>query len=332
MATIKEIADKAGVSIATVSRVLNQDETLNALEETKQRVFEVAKELDYELKAQKKRKKKLRIGVFYSYSPQEELDDPYYLCIRLAIERELEDMGYKKQIVACSDSLESIASVDGVICTGTFSESMVETMRTWNKPIVFIDGSPDPKEFDSIVVDYKVAVLDALDHLISKGHTKIGYIGCIEKDLDGTIIEDQRTNIYTEYMKKKNLYKPEYVKIGEFYPKYGYQLLKELYEEGNMPTAMFAITDSIAVGCYRAAYELGLRIPDDLSIVGFNDIPTAKYMTPPLTTIRLYMDFIGEQAVRMISERLTSERELSMKIVVPTKLKERSSVAEIKIN
>ena len=73
MATIKDIATKAGVSIATVSRVLNHDETLNAQEETKQKIFEIAEELEYEVRTQKKRRKKLKVGVFYSYSPEEEL-------------------------------------------------------------------------------------------------------------------------------------------------------------------------------------------------------------------------------------------------------------------
>ena len=91
MATIKDIAARAGVSIATVSRVLNHNETLNAQEETKQRIMEIAEELEYEVRVQKKRKKKLKIGVFCSYSPKEELEDPYYLCIRLAIEKKLED-------------------------------------------------------------------------------------------------------------------------------------------------------------------------------------------------------------------------------------------------
>ena len=79
MVTIKDIAAKAGVSIATVSRVLNHDETLNAQDETKKRIFEIAEELEYEPRVQKKRKKKLKIGMFCSYSPTEELEDPYYL-------------------------------------------------------------------------------------------------------------------------------------------------------------------------------------------------------------------------------------------------------------
>ena len=105
MATIKDIAARAGVSIATVSRVLNHDETLNAQEETKQRIMEIAEELEYEVRVQKKRKKKLKIGVFCSYSPKEELEDPYYLCIRLAIEKKLEEEGYA--VVLAKDGKEA---------------------------------------------------------------------------------------------------------------------------------------------------------------------------------------------------------------------------------
>ena len=119
MATIKDIAARAGVSIATVSRVLNHDETLNAQEETKQRIMEIAEELEYEVRVQKKRKKKLKIGVFCSYSPKEELEDPYYLCIRLAIEKKLEEEGYRKQSVTLNDTADSVGSVDGIVCLGT---------------------------------------------------------------------------------------------------------------------------------------------------------------------------------------------------------------------
>ena len=129
MATIKDIALKAGVSIATVSRVLNHDESLNAQEETKQRIFEIAEELEYEVRTQKKRKRKLKVGVFYSYSPEEELQDPYYLCIRLAIEKKLEKEGYIKQNVNLDDKPETLNGLDGIICTGTFTNRMIDQIN-----------------------------------------------------------------------------------------------------------------------------------------------------------------------------------------------------------
>ncbi len=330
MATIKEIATKAGVSIATVSRVLNHDETLNAQEETKKRIFEIAEQMEYELKAQKKRKKKMRVGVLYTYSPTEELEDPYYLCIRLAIENELEEEGYKKVPITMEDTAESLAKVDGILCCGTFSKSMVDQIDSWNKPVVFIDYNAGNNRFDSIVVDYKQAVIEVLDYFIEMGHTKIGFIGCAEADGDGNELVDGRSLAVKEYLASKGLYHPEYIKTGLYYAKYGYKLFKELQEEGNLPTALFVANDSMAAGCYKAAYELGIKIPEDISIIGFNDIPTAKYMIPPLTTVRVYMEFMGEYAVHMLEERVFGERELCLKMTVPTKLYVRDSVKDIR--
>lgn len=330
MATIKDIAAKAGVSIATVSRVLNHDETLNAQEETKQKIFEIAEELEYEVRTQKKRRKKMKVGVFYSYSPEEELQDPYYLCIRLAIEKKLEKEGHIKQIVKLDDKPEVLSGIDGVICTGTFTKKMIESIEKWERPVVFIDADPNPKKFDSIVVDYSQAVEEIVSYLVECGHTKIGMIGCRGVNQNGDEILDTRMQCFQDSLMKRGLYHPEYTKFGDYYAKYGYRLLKEFYNERNMPTALFVANDSMAAGSYRAAYELGLKIPDDISIIGFNDIPTAKYMVPPLTTVRLYMEFMGEYAVKLLEERIMQGREICVRVSIPTKLYVRDSVKTIR--
>ena len=330
MATIKDIAMKAGVSIATVSRVLNHDETLNAQEETKQRIFEIAEEMEYEVRTQKKRRRKLKVGVFYSYSPEEELQDPYYLCIRLAIEKKLEKEGYIKQSVNLDDKPEMLNGLDGVICTGTFTKRMIKLIDAWECPVVFIDAHPNPQKYDSIVVDFEQAVEEIVSYLVECGHTKIGMIGCRGEDKDGDEIVDARMQCFQKSLTKRGLYHPEYTKFGDYYAKYGYELLKELHNEGNMPTALFVANDSMAAGSYRAAYELGLKIPEDISIIGFNDIPTAKYMIPPLTTVRLYMEFMGEYAVKLLEERIVQGREICVRVTIPTKLYVRDSVKIIK--
>ena len=241
---------------------------------------------------------------FFTSNPEEELQDPYYLCIRLAIEKKLEEEGYTKVIVKLDDSPEMINGLDGVICTGTFTKKMVEAIEIWECPVIFIDADPNPKRFDSIVVDYRRAVEEIVSYLVGCGHTKIGMIGCREVDKEGDEVLDTRIQHFQNALKKRGLYHPEYTKFGAYYAKYGYKLLKEFYEEGNLPTALFVANDSMAAGSYRAAYELGLKIPDDISIIGFNDIPTAKYMVPPLTTVRLYMEFMGEYAVKLLEERI----------------------------
>lgn len=108
--------------------------------------------------------------------------------------------------------------------------------------------------------------------------------------------------------------------------------MKELLIEEKRPTAIFAANDSLAVGCYRAIQESGLRIPEDISVVGFNDISMAKYLTPPLTTIHVHMNFMGRKAVKMLAELIQQERSVNIHVSVATDLVIRESVSRIERN
>jgi len=326
MSTIREIAEKAGVSVATVSRVLNYDETLNVQDETKKKVFEAAEQLEYQMKAKKKRKKKLKIGVICSYSLEEELQDTFYLSVRVAIEKEIEEEGNKRIPLSLDDSIEQVSVVDGLVCLGTFSHSMMERIEKFQKPTVFVDAIGNRDRSDSVVTDINHSMKKVMDYFWEMGHRRIGFIGGSEMDSDGRIIEDSRLPGYRRYMKERDLLREEYVKIGGYTPKYGYRLTKELLEQDTPPTAIFAANDSLAVGCYKAIIEKGLKIPEDVSVIGFNDISMIKYLVPPLTTVHVHMNFMGRQAVKMLSERIQSEREISMHVSVPTTLKIRESV------
>ena len=102
--------------------------------------------------------------------------------------------------------------------------------------------------------------------------------------------------------------------------------MKEILKEKELPTAIFAANDSLAVGCYRAIQETGLQIPEDISVIGFNDISMAKYLAPPLTTVHVHMNFIGRQAVKMLVERIQLERNVNIHVSVSTELVIRKSV------
>lgn len=329
MATIKDIAEKAGVSITTVSRVLNYDETLNVLDETRKRIFEAAEQLDYQVRDKKKRKRKLKIGVLYSYSLEEELEDTYYLSVRVAIEKKLAEEGAKKYGLSGQEHKEELGALDGIICLGTFSQSMIERIESFHKPTVFVDALPDAEKFDSVIHDIERSVLKVMRYLMDQGHKKIAFIGGFETDSDGAEVVDNRTYAYQRFMKQENLFQEEYMKIGGYTPKYGYQMMKELLELPHRPTAVFVANDSLAIGCYKAVNEKGLSIPADISVVGYNDIPAAKYLVPPLTTVHLHMDFMGEQAVSVLAERILSGREISIQTLIPAKLVIRESVREL---
>lgn len=330
MATIKDIAEMAGVSVATVSRVLNFDDTLSVQNETKRKVFEAADQLEYQIKDKKRRKKKLKIGVFCSYSPEEELEDTFYLSVRIAVEKCIEREGFKKYSVYPEGTTASMANMDGLICLGTFSESVVKKIGEFQKPTVFIDALGDPEEFDSVVVNMKQPVAKMLDYLMECGHKKIAFIGGHDIDSDGKEVEDIRKTIFCSCMKKRKIFREEYVRLGGYTPKHGYQLGTELLKLKDRPTAMVCANDSLAIGCYKAIQEAGLSIPEDISVIGFNDISMAKYMVPPLTTVRIPMDFMGECAVNLLSNRIYNNRETSVSLAIPAKLVLRESVNEKK--
>lgn len=329
MSTIKDIAELAGVSVATVSRVLNYDETLNVQEGTKKKVFEAAEQLEYHMKEKKKRKRKLKIGVICSYSPEEELEDTFYLSVRVAIEKEIEEEGFKRIVLSTEDSAEQASAVDGVICLGTFSKSTVEKIDSFHKPHIFVDTVGNLNTADSIVTDIKHSMSQVMEYLWSQGHRRIGFIGGSELDSDGREVLDSRLPAYRRFLEEKGTLYEEIIKIGEYTPKDGYRLAKELLEQPEVPTAVFTANDSLAVGCYRAIQERGLQIPGDVSVIGFNDISMAKYLAPPLTTVHVHMNFMGRQAVKMLAERIQSERTINMHVSVPTQLMIRESVGRV---
>ncbi|QPA32931.1 LacI family DNA-binding transcriptional regulator [Thermaerobacillus caldiproteolyticus] len=326
MATLKEIAEKAGVSVATVSRVLNYDTTLSVSDETRKRIFEVAQELNYKTlreRNQQTAKDRLRFGLVHWYSELQELGDPYYMAIRLGVEKEC----FHRQIELVklfkqNDSYHSewLTALDGIIAIGKFGPKDIEVFTSSTKHIVFVDFSPDEEQFDSVVVDFRQSVLEVLDYLIELGHEKIGYIGGREYVDGESLIKDEREATFYEYLYLKGMYDPQHVFTGHFTAEDGYRLMKQAISHGALPTAFFIASDSMAIGALRALHEAKIRIPDDVSIVGFNDIPTSKFMQPSLTTVKVYTEFMGETAVELLVERLTTKRHISKKVVVPTKL------------
>ncbi|MEH7247168.1 LacI family DNA-binding transcriptional regulator [Neobacillus niacini] len=327
MATIKDIAHLANVSITTVSRVLNYDETLNVSPETRKRIFEAAEELAYVVTPKKKPKSKWKIGLYDSFSLEEELVDTYYLSIRVALEKKLKSNSIDFVRIDKEGNGDNFRKIDGILALGTFKKKDIEKIKSFKKPCVFVDSNPDDYYFDSVVIDFNSATKNALNYLTQLGHENIGFIGGVETDMYGNRFKDLRQDVFENYLKEKGIFKEELVKIGGYDPKDGYTNLREMLSADPKPTAVFVANDTIAVGCYKAAYELGIKIPDELSIVGFNDVATAQYMVPPLTTVKLYTEIMGETSVDLLLERLVSKREVSKKITINTKLIVRESAS-----
>lgn len=329
MATIRDIASMAGVSIATVSRVLNFDETLNVSDSTKKKIFEAAEELNYVTIKQRKNKKTTHtIGIVHWYTEKEEVIDPYYLAIRMSVERKCSNELIKFIKVNHEDNVET--ELDGIIAIGKFGNEDVKKFSALTKNIVFVDCSPDEELYDSVVIDFRRAVNEILDYLTSLNHKAIGYVGGEEFINDGKDkFVDYREVTFIEYMKKKSIYNESFVAVGSFTPASGYDIMKKFLKKKDYPKAFFIGNDSMAIGAYKAIFEAGLTVGKDISLIGFNDITTAQFIVPALSTVRVYTEFMGETAVELLLERLKKDREISKKVVIPTKLIIRDSCNKI---
>ncbi|WP_099222672.1 LacI family DNA-binding transcriptional regulator [Listeria costaricensis] len=323
MATIKDIAEKAGVSIATVSRVLNYDETLSVGDETKKRVFEVAESLHYTKHKKKVQKKNAKLAIVQWYTEKEELMDLYYLAIRLGAEKKASELGYQIVRVFQDGNDELLHSVEGIIAIGKFSEQQMHRLLSFNKPICLTDQDMGSQKVDSVVVDIRQAVQEVLGYFLQKGHRKIGFLGGREDFSDhSATICDERSAVFKEYLSARGLFDEKYCFSGQFAVDSGYKLMQQAITQlaDELPTAFFAANDSIAIGALRALQEAQIAVPERVAVIGFNDVSVAKYVYPPLSTVKVYTELMGETAVESLTDRIQTDREVMKKVIIGTEL------------
>lgn len=335
MATIKDISKEAGVSPAAVSRVLNHDKTLSVSNDKRKLIFEVAERLSYiPLRSRKKilTKAKYRIGLIHWYTIDQELEDPYYLSIRIGIEKYAieHQVEISKLYAPSTADLDKIKGVEGIICIGKFSDTDIERFDKLSKNLVFVDSSPHEEKYDSVIVDIEKSVVKIIDHLRDVGCESIGFIGGREyAGLEKIPIGEKRKEAFETYLTTFNRFDRSQVYVGKFLAESGYQLMKHAIRTSEtMPDAFFIASDSMAVGALRALHEHGIKVPDVVQIVGFNDIPTSNYTIPPLTTLRVHKEFMGETSLKLLLERLEDLRPIAIKVTVPTELVIRNSTSK----
>ncbi|MCM3340805.1 LacI family DNA-binding transcriptional regulator [Paenibacillus sp. MER TA 81-3] len=343
MATLKDIAERANVSISTVSRVLNFDQTLSVSDETKRRIFEITEELEYRKfkrvkssdgadsrnsSSSKTVVKKKQIGIVMTYTKSEELNDPYYLAMRLAIEGAAQEYDVQLWEGFKDDPELSAPSMSGLIVIGPINEEQIRQLWGLTPNIVFIDAVPWDHRCDIVMVDLYDAVNRTLTYLHDLGHRRIAYVGGRD-EVDGQVLADRREEAYERWMKDANLFDAALVQIGSFSAEDGYRLMNSLLASGTTCTAVLAANDSMAIGAIRAIQEQGLRVPDDISVIGFNDITVAQFMMPSLTTVKLHSEFMGETALDLLLERIEKNRTIGKKVLIPTELIIRESCSAV---
>jgi LacI family transcriptional regulator len=307
VATIKEVARQAGVSVATVSRVVNRNGYVS--EERRLRVLEAMQTLDYKPSAvarSLRRRESLTVGVLVPG-----LHQPFFSVLAFVIERHLFASDYR--MLLCSSEEDAVKEaayadmllrqrVDGVIVAPTGQSS--ETIRPLlgRMPVVLIDRDLKDLQLSRVVADNFRGGYDAMHYLLNLGHRQIAVVGG-PRHSDAMI---QRIGGARQACADAGVtLDPANVLMGEWSElEIGYRLAFDLLAKPTRPTAIFALTDVIAVGIMHAAAELGIRLPHDLSIVGFDNIPLASHILPALTTVAQPISAMAEQATALLLNRL----------------------------
>ncbi|MEI5993252.1 LacI family DNA-binding transcriptional regulator [Candidatus Enterococcus mansonii] len=326
MATIKDIATLAGVSPATVSRVLNYDPELSVGVETKKKIFEAAEELNYTKHKKNHKTTKARIILVQWYNEIEELEDIYYLSIRLGIEKRAEELG----IELLKRSLEELIDekADGLLALGKFDKKQADFLFEINETLLFVDFDALALGYNSLVVDFQQSVSSVLSYFSQHGHQEIGMLAGIEYAQGShEPLEDKRLTVFKETLAQKGQLYEKYILQALFTVNSGYEVMKNFLTEHStdVPSAFFASSDALAIGALKAIQEVGYQVPEDISIIGFNDISVAKYVSPALTTVKIHTEWMGGVAVETLVSLIDEQAPVARKITIATELIERAS-------
>ena len=333
MKTINDIARITGVSTSTVSRVLNNHPSVSPRTRTK--VIEVIKKCDYRPNAIARSlttKKSYTIGMFGAIFPETNyvfhLNNDFFKDIIYGFEVVLGEKGYdllyftnvNLRDLSFTDKCRN-RNVDGAIFLG-FSKDTPNLADFLKEeiPAVFIDTNITAKRVSYVTSTNVLGAGQAVNYLYQLGHQKIGFI----RGIKGQSTAQERIKGFKQALVEKGLrYNQDWVISGSYSREHGYWAMNKILENKSIPTAIFC-QDLIAFGAYKAVKEHGLKIPEDISIIGFDDIDMCSYVNPPLTTIRQDRYRMGRAVGTLLLDIIDFNDDISP-IRVPTEIVERDS-------
>jgi LacI family transcriptional regulator len=332
MSKIHDVAARAGVSTSTVSHVINQTRFVS--QETRERVLQAIADLNYQpnrLARSLRNRKTNTLGVLLPNSA-----NPFFAEVLLGIEAACYNLNYNVILGNAHDDpnrelshLEVLLAkqVDGVllVSSGAYQEVLEITQQS-NTAVVMVDRVGGVQQTDTILVNNEQGGLLATRHLLALGHQRIGCIAgpSLYSPSHGRLIGYQKALHEQEIPVDGHL-----IVTGDFQHEGGYRACRELFSIQAPPSALFVCNDLMAVGAMFALHEMGLRVPHDVSVVGFDDIPLASYTIPALTTIAQPGRELGHLAVETLVKRIRRPDIPTTHQLLPVKLIERASCAPI---
>ncbi|WP_409441857.1 LacI family DNA-binding transcriptional regulator [Lentilactobacillus hilgardii] len=266
MTTIKDVANEAGVSISTVSRILNFDDTLSVGEDTRRRVLEVAEKLQYKKRNKRASKLGKQIVIVQWHTDKEELSDLYYLQIQYGIENKAASLGATiERVTYESIDKNRIKNFDGIIAVGKFDTTEVTQLKSYGLPVICIGENYLGYNLDCIRSDFETPVRKIIDRFIRNGIDDIGMIAgkeLIVTEKQG--VRDPRVATFNQYLKSKGLYNDKFVYQGPFGPESGFNLMTKAINElgARLPHGFVIGSDSMAVGVLRALQQHHIDVPN----------------------------------------------------------------------
>lgn len=299
--TIRDVAALAGVSHQTVSRVINGSQAVRPT--TRARVEQAIADLDYRPDALAQSMARGRSGYLACLSPN--LTDYTFASIIHGAETEAREQGYYLMSASAPDAktfatliadLTESGRAEGIIVINPYADDRHQYLPA-DFPTVFAGARPRQEAADSVALDDVTVARQVTTHLLERGHRRIGMVtgppaeDCTQDRMAGYHQALQASGLAAE---------PALILEGNWLAPSGYDAFRQFFALNEPPTAVFAQNDQMAVGVLRAARDAGLLLPDQLSVIGIDDIPLAAYFAPPLTTVRQDFAAIGRRAARLL--------------------------------
>ncbi|WP_341347664.1 LacI family DNA-binding transcriptional regulator [Paenibacillus sp. FSL H3-0469] len=333
-ARIKDVAERAGVSVTSVSRVLNSEKYIS--QKILDKVNQAIKELNYtpsQIARSLKKQKTDTIGVIVP-------DLTNYFCstILSIIEESASEYGYNLIVCNIAENLDKELKylhalqemrVDGIIIMHQkFDERILSFIECAAMPILFsCVRSPLQGRFSVLINDYQAA-LDATEYLIGLGHRRIAFLG---GDLEDITAGYSRYQGYLDALSKSAIpLNPDFIRFGNYKQESGRLMMQELLEQQERPTVVFAVSDDMAVGAMNCILDYGLRIPEDISVMGFDDSLFAEAVRPMLTSMQQPVRELGRTSLEYLHNLIQNGSEPDCKeVYLPHRIMERASCRRI---
>ena len=336
VASIRDVARLANVSPATVSRILNNNQVYKTTDETRQNVLRAVAELNYKPLVKKRIAAKpetadsrFSVGCLLA-STKGKYSDPFYLSILGGIEGELEKLGGMITLIHTEQELDNqavldrllSAGLDGLIMMRPLAEPLFRLLLSRIPHIVGIDTGH--MSIDNVEYDHLRVSRMAVEYLYQKGHRQIGFIG---GGGPMPMKRSRRFRSYLETMQDLGLkVNPQWVLDCDWDDKKCMELVENAALGGNLPTAFYAASDLMAMAALRALYQMDVRVPQQVAVIGMSNIEMSQYANPPLTTIDVPTVEMGIAAARTMAARVRGDTTLPKRILLPSVLVERDSV------